>query len=308
MDKILSFVHRKLASFAAILICTMVLAGCTTPTQQIATFASACNSIGSDSQKAYELLDDSIQKKAVYDLALSPARIDGNSAIFSEVMKERDRLAIRTKMLSELADYAQALQQLANKNFRAGIDASSKDLAGALKSLKDDYEKEPGKKLSLSDTDVYVLSTIVDAAGSAYVEWKRREDIKAIVQKADPAVQQVTALLTNEFRDIGANVGIQLNDLETDYMKGFDNGANNLSFDARVQMLENIQVAHGNYLNSTNFYATLVTAAAKIGQTHATINNALHQNNWTSKKLFDQVQDLAAWAKTVKLFYQSLKK
>ena len=283
--------------------------GCSTPTQQISAFGAACGSIGSDAQKGYEIVDASIEKKNIYDIALNPTIVDSSSPIFSQkIMDERDRLAQRTKMLGELTDYAQALQQLANKNFQTSIDSSSKDLSGALKSLNGDYKKATGNDSGLSDNDIYILSTVVDAAGSAYLEWKRREYIKAIVIKADPAVQKVTALLTHEFADISKVVGNQLNIVETDYEEAFKTESAGMPFEARVQMLQNIEVAHENYINDQKFYDSLAQAVAKIGVTHAKLKSSLEQNKWTSKEMYEQAQELVSWAKTVKSFYQSLKK
>jgi hypothetical protein len=285
---------------------TLYAGGCSTHTGQIKNFGSACGSIGTDAQKGYSLLDDSIKKKQIYSAALHPINIVTGKT-FEGILSENERLATRTKLLSALSDYATALSQLADKDFRKGIDKSSKDLAGALSDMKNTYEKSTGSNLDLTNSDIYILSTVVDGVGSAYVEYKRRQAIKTIVVKADPAVQQVSQLLQKEFSEIGPVVQRELNTVETDFEKAYNSEATNMVFQSRIEALEKIQIAHDNANKAGAFYDCLGKAAGKMGETHALLKKSVEQNKWTSEELFFEVQELANWAKSVNDFYCSLK-
>lgn len=284
----------------------LVLVSCTAPTKQVRSFGAATSSIATDAQKCYTFLDESIKKRQLYVAALYPER-PVTSKTFEGILNEKERLIVRTALLKHLGDYADALKTLTEKDFKTDIDSSSNELADALSGLKTTYEKINNVKLAITKDQIFILSTLIDTVGSAYVEYKRKKVLKTIVTKVDPAIQQVARILKTEFSNIGPVVERSLDHIETLLEKAYNQNSVSLPYEKRIEILTYIQAAHDNAKNSRKLYTTIGDAANKMGKTHSTLAAALKQNKLTTPELIADVRELVAWAKSIREFYSTLK-
>ena len=289
-----------------VVVVAMVLVGCATPVGPIHTFAIAAESVAADAHQGYLILDESLKKKQIYEAALHPEQ-PISAEIFEGILTENQRMESRTELLKHLAEYATSLECLWNKDFKKAMKADSTSLTNVLFHLKESYEAVSGSKIALTKADLGLMANLAADAGSAYMELRRKELLKIIVQKADPAVQQVVLLLRNEFMEIGPVVERELKWVETALEKGYNQDAARLDYQKRIEMLTQIQVAHDNAATAGKLFVTLGGVVSRMGKAHANLVVALEKNEMTTQEFVAAVEDLVQQAQAVKTLIKGLK-
>ncbi|MGA3068297.1 MAG: hypothetical protein ABSF29_15740 [Tepidisphaeraceae bacterium] len=229
----------------------LALGGCSTvPLTQVSEFGTATSSLVTNAQNGYELLNSATVLEQMYNVADNPDQFPTQStftgffsvppaatpsnlpvaATMPTLTVEQAQIAqqfnVRFDLLSALGKYGAALQSLATTNYSSGINSASQNLDNSLIGLRDSYNKIAAADASLpksgiNDQTFAIISTAIDAIGTVIVEEKRREAIKAIIQQADPGVQQAAACLEKDFAGndpggIPANVQQKLLDAACD--------------------------------------------------------------------------------------------
>ena len=295
--------HLALAFLAVI-----ALAGCATPTKQIKEFGAASGAVATVAKKGYAFLDQSTTRRQMYKAALHP-EIPLTPDVFESRFKSN--LVDRAELLGHLADYATALQQLADHDFKKNIDASAKDLTGSLLDLNNSYSRKFNAEPPVTKDQIAILATLVDTAGYAWAEWRRRAAIRRIVEMADPVVQKSASLLANEFaRAIGPVVALQLSNFEFELLKSYNQQVRNdpkIEFQKRVEILHQINAVHQNAAAARGFFAAIGKSAENMGGAHARLKDALQHHKFTSPEFLAEVRELVRGVQAAKEFYASLK-
>ncbi len=297
-----------------LIICVVAsgLIGCATPPlQEVRNFGKASSSFATDGAKGFSMLTDALSE---YDL--SQAAGDPSKPLLPESFKgSEDEQTIRktvpklTAILSNVAGYGQALQTLAEADFKKSIDASATELNDSLEGLRSSFEKDTGSKLSLSSTDIQILSTAVEGIGVLVAEEKRKHAIKLIVIKTDPAIQQVSRRMAVRFkRDLGPAVETYMSVLLNPVYKDYNEKWKDKSYQERRDRAEQIRKQAIVIQGIQPLFDQLSKAADQMGKAHAALAAAVRHDNFTTAELHTEVTALVDYAKSVKQFYDSLDK
>jgi hypothetical protein len=298
--------------FALVSVTALTALGCaTTPLQDVRNFGKASSSFASDGAKGFTILTDSL---AEYDL--SQAAADPSINLQADTFKgSNDEQSIRVSagklsaILSNVTEYGQALQGLAEADFKKSTDESATKLNDSLQGLKTTFEKDTGSKLSISSSDIQILSTAVEGIGVLVAEAKRKHAIKLVVTKTDAAIQQVSRRLSLRFKkDIGPAVETYMNTTLGEMYKDFNVNWKGKTYPERQDREDQIRKQEMVKQGIQPFFDRLSKSAAQMGQAHAALAAAVQKDAFSTAELHAQVTALVDYAKSVKQFYDSLNK
>jgi hypothetical protein len=287
------------------IISAAVLFGCARPTTHIKVFSLASEDLAAQAIRGYEVLNETTVQRKIAEVAADPTQLPDEDT-FVGLLEAHEDLAIRMMALDYLRDYSAALGDLSTADVRTDIDRASKDLYGALVGLRDTFKEETGKDAGIEDEDLAIIATAVDAIGTVIAEAKRRVAIKTIVIKVDPAVQNMSRFLRDEVPIFGEFVKANLSTIETEMIKSYQKRAEGLTFDQRVEYIQQIRKQHRITEESGSFFNDLGTAAEMLGSTHAALRKAVEKNKFTTPELIEHIGELADFAKSLREFYKEL--
>jgi len=302
-------VARSVVAICLVLTC----AGCgRVSLSQINQFGSASSSLGEHARKAFDLAATASVDRKIYDVAADPTKgptDDTFQGIFNG--ENAERLALRLRALDAFANYSSALQQLAKADFATDIDTASKDLNGSLVALSATYKKASGKDLPLTDADIGIIATAVDAIGKAVVEAKRRAAIKTIIIKSDPAVQTVAKLITS---DLGSNSELASFVKEAlSNSRGTIQQAYNIermrpssTFDSRYATLLRARQLYDTEIGTPAFFTSVSEGAIAAAKAHQALRTAVEANKFSSQEAAKLIGELENYVKSVEAFYNNL--
>jgi len=108
----------------------------------------------------------------------------------------------RTKAAAALGAYGTALTTLIDaKTQNADFSAAVTKLTGALKSIPATTLTEAG----ITTKQIDGVGSVLVALGEAYLDWKRRQTLEAVVPAASPVVGKLCALFASDFDPAKAN-------------------------------------------------------------------------------------------------------
>lgn len=308
------------ASLAAFSLAALV--GCASPSlTQVKQFGLASSTLGEHARSAFDLAATASVDRQLYDVAGDPSKgptdetfeglFTGDAGVPGG-QERAERLALRLRVLDQLSNYSSALQQLAEADFDKDIDAAAKDLNGSLIGLRDTFKEASGRDLQLTDDDIGIIATAVNAIGKAIAEAKRRAAIKTTITKADPAVQRATALIAS---DLG-----QDSDLASFVKEAISNSrgsvqqAYNLervrpasTFDTRYALLVRARQLYDAEAKTPTFFAAVSKGAAAVGTAHSALSKAVQADNFSSAEVAKRLGELEVYAKSVRAFYSSIR-
>lgn len=302
MRSLLNDVVRARIVFFAVILC--VAAGCSVPLNHIGAFAKASANLANTTVKSYEFINNSSIERRLSDIASEPGSYPDEET-FNKVIGDSD-LAVRINMLRGVESYAKALGDLASADFRKEIDQASTDLYGSLGRLQKTYSNATNKKLPLSDNDLAIIATAVDAIGTAIAENKRREALKEVVLKADPSIQMAMTHISAEIQAIKELSVSNMESIFIDKIKAYQHESKNLSYDLRVSRLNTIRKAYDQTKATPKLFVSLIASSKKIAAAHAVLRKTLEGGDFTSDELVGEIKDLAAFAKSTKDYHDKL--
>jgi len=294
-----------LKAFIIVIISAALLSGCARPTSHIKAFSIASEELATQAMRGYEVLNETTVQRKIAEVAADLEQLP-NEDTFVGLLEGNENLAVRMKALAYLRDYSASLGDLSTADVREDIDKASKDLYGALVGLRATFEKEIGRDVGIRDDDLAIIGTAVDAIGAVIVEAKRRLAIKKIVINADPAVQMVSRLLEDEIPTFAVFVKANLSTIETEMVKSYQEKAEGLTFDQRVEYIQQIRKQHQIVRDTENFFGDIGTAAGMLGTSHAALRMAVEEDRFTTAALVEQIGELADLAKSLRRFYKGL--
>lgn len=283
-------------------------------------FGSASASLGDHVRKAFDLAATASVDRNLYDVAGDPDK-GPTDATFQGLFtgdpqvpgdKEKvERLAVRLRVLDQLANYSHALQQLAEAEFAKDIDSAAKDLNGSLVGLRDTFKEASGKDLGISDADIGIIATAVNAIGKAVVEAKRREAIKSTITTANAAVQKTTALLASDLgrgSDLASFVMEALSNSRGSVQQAYnlERARPSSTFDARYALLIRARQLFDAEINTPAFFGAVSDGTSAVGKTHQALCDSVLKNDFSSANTAKLIGELEVYVKSVQAFYKSL--
>jgi hypothetical protein len=307
------------ASLAAMSLVALV--GCaSTSLTQVKQFGLASSSLGEHARKAFDLATGASVERKLYDVASDP-QIGPTDATFKGLFsgdsgaqngaEKAERLTLRLRVLDQLSSYSIALQQLAEADFDTDIDAAAKDLDGALIGLRDTFKKASGNDLPVTDADIGIIATAVNAIGKVISEAKRHDAIKTTVTKADPAVQKATALIAADLgqdSELASFVKEAISNSRGSIQQAYniERLRPNSTFDVRYSMLLRARQLYDAEANTPAFFAAVSKGASAVGKAHSALREAIEANEFSSAEMAKRIGELEVYVKSVQGFYKSL--
>jgi hypothetical protein len=312
----------QLVALSGLALCiVLTCAGCSTVSlSQVKQFGAATSSLAENTQKAFQLAATASVDRNLYAVAGDPKKGPTDSTfegLFTgdvgslDGKEKAQRLTLRLNALDGLAKYANALQQLTEADFSSDIDAAATKLNGSLVGLVQTYKKASGKDLPITDEDIGIISTAVDAIGKVIVEAKRRAAIKTIIVKTDPAVQNVAKLIAS---DLGSDS--ELASFVKEAMsnsRGSVQQAYNLererptsSFDVRYAMLLRARQLYDAEMTTPALFTALSEGAKATAKAHQALREAVQSGAFSSAQLALLIGELDVCSKSVQAFYKTL--
>lgn len=283
---------------------TLVVLGCSN-LKPVQDFGSASSAFATSATDAYTKFDDELSRTRYVTAALDKAEL--TPAEFDGFMETNDRRLVREKALAAIGKYAQALDALASKDFRADIAGAITEFDTNLNSLGASYTKLSGKNWPISKSDAAILSTVVKVAADAYVEHKRKEAIRALVPKTNAAIQSACGVLASEFENFGSVLkGFYVQE-QDQLLDRFNEKRASMSPNELLSSGDMIKVLHDRINQVEPFYSSVASAAAKVAQAHASLTTAVGTHEFTTKQFIADVKVLIAYAKEVQSFQDKLK-
>jgi hypothetical protein len=305
---------NRIATCSMLMVCLLLTCtGCSTPSlSQIKQFGSASSSLGEQARKAFDLAATASVDRKIYDVAADSTKgptDDTFQGIFSG--DKAESLALRLRVLDALANYSGALQKLAEADLATGIDTASKDLNGSLIALRATYQKASGKSLPLTDADIGIISTAIDAIGKAVVEAKRRSAIKTIIITSDGAVQKAAELITSDLgsnSDLASFVKETVSNSRGSVQQAYNSerGKSSSTFESRYTMLLRARQLYDTEMGTPAFFTSVSKGADSAAKAHNALLTAVKDNKFSSQEVAVFIGDLQNYVKSVEAFYNSL--
>lgn len=286
----------------ATLILSLSLIGCSLPLNHIGAFSQASANLAKIAADAYNDVNETTIERRISDIASDP-ELSPNDPTF-EMLIADEALALRLSLLRGVKDYAEALGNLASADFRKEIDEASKDLYGALGKLQDTYADKTHSSL-ISDDNLAIIATAVDAIGTAIVENKRRDALKTIIIQSDPLIRESMKLISGELPLLDITVE-NLNSIYTDKISSYKQQVETLSYTQRVEMLRDIRRSYQLYQNSLILLTKLAPASKAISDAHTALREAVETNKFTTNQLIKEIKNLVEISKSIKKYHDGL--
>jgi len=281
---------------------------------QVKQFGLSTSALGDSARKAFDLAGTTSVDRQLYDVAGDPAK-GVTTGVFEGLFGADERaqqLALRLNVLDQLGNYASALQQLAAADYGKDIDAAAKDLNGSLVGLRNTFQKAAGRNLPISDADIGIVATAVDAIGRGVVEAKRRSAIKTVITRADPAIQEASRLIAT---DLGASselagyvtaaIANSRGSIQQAY--NLERGRPVSTFESRYAMLVRARQLYEAERAAPAFFGAVSDGAKTVGQAHAALRKAVEGDDFSSAEAGRLIGELEGYVKSVQSFYKSVK-
>lgn len=268
-------------------------------------FGGAATAFTASANAAYLKFDEELSRvryvtASLEDPEVKPEAFDGFLAV-------NDRQAVREKALTEMGKYAQAVEALASKDFRADIAGAVTEFDTNLNSLGASYTKLSGKSWPISKGDTAILSTVVKVAADAYVEHKRKQALRTLIPKTDTAVQAVCTMLASEFESFGGVLEGHYTEQRNKLLDRFNAKRAAMAPSEIVTTGDMIKTVHDRIQQVGPYYDSVSKAAMKVAKAHSSMTQSVATREFTTKEFIADVKVLIAYAKEVQAFHSKLK-
>lgn len=285
-------------------VCLFLATSCATSLNHVGAFSQASADLAKRAADAYDKVNESTIERRIADTAADPRKSPGYET-FDKLIGTSD-LAVRVTLLKGVEKYANALGELASADFRKEIDTAAKDLYGALGELQETYKSATGNSLPLSNENLAIIATAVDAIGTAVAENKRRSALKTVVIEADPAVQKALSLAGDELPIFQEYVLANLDTIETEMLEAYEKEVASIAYEERVERLRKIYTFHQTKAATSQILVDVGTAGKKIGVAHASLVKAVKNDKFTSPDLVKQIKEVVSLSQSFKEYYDTL--
>jgi hypothetical protein len=183
----------------------LLLTGCSSDqgSQRIAAFASATSTTTTGATAAFNTVEDTYYQQ---QLTRAENDFDANGGIkpgsFHKFFRPED-LALRLDVLAGIKKYADSLTSITGTGQLDQYDTDTKALFSKLSTLDQDSVKSHIlSSTAVSDSDIQIFTTAVNALGRWYIEWRREKGVKEVIDDMSPQVSKICLILSKE---VGTN-------------------------------------------------------------------------------------------------------
>ena len=195
------------------------LTGCSMSpmSKRTAAFSSAAVATTQKTTQAYQLVEQSHHDSQVAALVLSFDKDGFHPSNIKPFVPPED-MKVRTRVLEGLTKYAETLAEISSDQPLTALDTQAAAFGKSLQTLSKNGAIKPlAKSANISDTELNIVTTAVDALGRALIENRRRKDLSKILRQMKDPVNQICALLEADIGDPEKS-GLR-NQLKNDYDK-----------------------------------------------------------------------------------------
>ena len=169
--------------------------------KRTAAFSTAAVATTQKTTQAYQLVEKSYHDSQV------AALVDGfdQDGFHPEQMQpfiSAGDMKVRTVVLEGLTKYAETLALVSSDQPMTTLDTQAAAFGKSLQALSKNGEIKPlAKSANISDTELNVVTTAVDALGRALIENRRRKELPEILRQMKEPVNQICELLEKDIGD-----------------------------------------------------------------------------------------------------------
>jgi hypothetical protein len=178
------------------------LTGCSISpmSKRTAAFSTAAVATTQKTTKAYQLVEQSHHDSQVAALVDSYDQ-DGFDPKKIQPFLSAEDMQVRTRVLEGLTKYAETLAEITSDQPLKTLDVQAAAFGKSLQTLSRNGDIKPlAKSAHISDTELNLVTTAVDALGRALIENRRRKDLPQVLRQMKEPVNQICELLE---KDIG---------------------------------------------------------------------------------------------------------
>lgn len=300
------------------------LSACQTiPLSQVSQFGTATITLGESARKTLDLANKASIDRNLYDIASNPGNGPTNAmyeGLFSgqsgspEGDIKAKRLRLRLSALQSLMSYGKALKALAETDLTDDLNEAATELNGSLVDLRKTYNKATGKDLPVTDGDIAIISTAVNAIGKAVVEDNRQNAIRVILDKTDPSISLLTKVISEDFgrgTDISQYVSESLSNVRGSIQTAYniERIKPGTSFDTRIDMLDKARQVYNVEQGIPELFDDLSEGIKSVSEAHTALALAAKDKEHKlieEGKAASAIGKIASYANSVYSFYKSL--
>jgi hypothetical protein len=227
---------------------------------------------------------------------------------FERILDRNSRGPVRLAALDHLAQYATALEGLAGKDVSPDLKQSALDIKASLTGLNESATKLGAGSSLISAKDIGLISGAAAVVADTYVRVKRERAIRAVVQKANPAVSEISRLLGREFPALGQTLRGELEAASSDLRDIVNDPQAKLSTEARLNFGRAAQKLFDDAQMAPAAFDTVAQAAAKMGKAHEKLSHAASGGKLTSVEFATALSDFIAQAQKTKKLFEEVSK
>ncbi len=290
---------RHILQAVIVLVLTVsFFAGCGLTVAQkkaITDFTSATAVVGKTASSELVKMREEVISMNVYRIQLVGEKKDTPGLEKLEEQFTVEATSARQRATDALTSYGELLQSLAETDQAANMKKSSDALIGSLQDLPDSYQK-------ISQDNLDVIGKALQAVGGIWIEWKKREAIKTIVNNTNTQIAHLCDLLKNDFDpDADGRLASQfLNTTERLLVDADEVMEKAKSFEERTVAIAALQKAKENRLRRDRIVKPLSLSIAKIKDANNELVKAVNSTEFTYK-------DIEALQKNVKILNDAIK-
>ena len=279
--------------------------GCVSDDQlgQVRAFSAAASAYATQAGDAFARVNDLSVERKLSEVALHAQPLEETA--FTGVLDGDERMAIRLNALAALGAYASALEGLATADNRQAVDQASTALYGALVRTRAGCQTLTGHP-GLSDAELGVVATAVDALGRAVTEKLRADAIRTVVIRADPAIQALGTGLAADFRASADSFKAMTDSIYTDQYVAFRRAGTTLGYDAALARLRALRTAYQCRAHAGDFLEELSQASLALARAHAAVRDSLVHPDRSPAELLKTIGQLKMHADALRAFDASL--
>lgn len=194
---------RKFRSAVVILGLLTVLAGCTISPlgRRTSNFSTAAATTAMETANAYEMVERTHYETEVAALVANYDRDGFQPEKIKPFLSVKDK-ETRTRILDGLTRYAETLAEVSGDRPLKEIDTQAKALGESLRDLsKSDALAPLGQSAHLSDTEMNIAATALDALGRALVNRRRSRELPGILKEMQEPIETICSLLEADIGD-----------------------------------------------------------------------------------------------------------
>lgn len=230
-----------------------------------------------------------------------------------------EELAARMRVLDALQIYAQKLTVVMGDSQLSAFDLQAKEFGGDLAALTNNLVRQQylSKNSTISDRDIGLFTTAINALGRWFIEWTRDRKIKDEVKSMQLYVREICRLLSEDLgttsqesgsKDAAGLRAIVWNDFTDTLQQQDEFIGHNLKalgpVATRAEVLQLIALVSNRAQTDATLKATQ-TALKSLRETHEKLADALEQHPGE----FEQsVMQLVMEGNRIKYFYELLNK